>query len=145
MSHWLPCDGGMFTSHVRSQLWLPTKGGCWWWGLGQHSLMAKSLLLLTKSAGRELTHPNLCALCGLSCVWLFATPWTAARQAPLSMGFSRQEYRSGLPLRSPGDLPDPGIELTSPGCPPFYADSLPLSHHRGLHPNLFGLNKWFVT
>ena len=47
----------------------------------------------------------------LSCVQLFATPWTAAFQAPLSMGFSRQEYWSGLPFPPPGDLPDPGIEL----------------------------------
>ena len=46
----------------------------------------------------------------LSCVRLFATPWTVARQALLSMGFSRQEYWSGLPFPSPGDLPDPGIE-----------------------------------
>ena len=50
----------------------------------------------------------------LSCVQLFATPWTAACQAPLSMGFSRQEYWSGLPFPSPGDLPDPGIEAGSP-------------------------------
>ena len=45
------------------------------------------------------------------------TPWTVARQAPLSMGFSRQEYWSGLPCPPPGDLPNPGIEpvsLTSP-------------------------------
>ena len=50
----------------------------------------------------------------LSRVRLFATPWTVAYQAPLSMGFSRQEYWSGLPFPSPGDLPDPGIEPTSP-------------------------------
>ena len=50
----------------------------------------------------------------LSCVQLFATPWTVAYQAPLSMGFSRQEYWSGLPFPSPGDLPDPGIEPRSP-------------------------------
>ena len=43
-------------------------------------------------------------------VQLFATPQTIAHQAPLSMGFSRQEYWRGLPLPSPGDLPDPGIE-----------------------------------
>ena len=48
-----------------------------------------------------------------SCLSL-ATPWTVARQAPLSMGFSRQEYWSGLPFPSPGDLPDPGIETRSP-------------------------------
>ena len=50
----------------------------------------------------------------LSRVRLFATPWTVAYQAPLSMGFSRQERWSGLPFPSPGDLPDPGIEPRSP-------------------------------
>ena len=44
----------------------------------------------------------------LSHVWLFATPWTIARQAPLSMGFSRQEYRSELPCAPPGDIPTHG-------------------------------------
>ena len=44
----------------------------------------------------------------------FATLWTVAHQAPLSMGFSRQEYWSGLPFSPPGDLPDPGLELASP-------------------------------
>ena len=48
-------------------------------------------------------------------------PWTVACQAPLSMEFSRQEYWSGLPFPSSGDLPDPGIE---PGSPAFQADSL---------------------
>ena len=57
----------------------------------------------------------------LSHVQLFATPWTVAHQAPPSMGFSRQEYWSGLPFPSPGDLPDPGIE---PGSPAFQADAL---------------------
>ena len=51
-----------------------------------------------------------------------ATPWTVARQSPLSMGFSRQEYWSGLPFPSPGDLPNPGIE---PQSPALQADSLP--------------------
>ena len=50
----------------------------------------------------------------LSCVRLFATPRTVAYQAPQSMGFSRQEYWSGLPFPSPGDLPNPGIEPRSP-------------------------------
>ena len=49
-----------------------------------------------------------------SCAQLFATPWTVAHQAPLSMGFSRQEYWSGLPFPPPGDLPHPGIEPASP-------------------------------
>ena len=51
-----------------------------------------------------------------------ATPWTVACQVLLSMGFSRQEYWSGLPFPSPGDLPDPGIE---PRSPALQADSLP--------------------
>ena len=50
----------------------------------------------------------------LSHVQLIATPWTIAYQAPLSMGFSRQEYWSGLPFPFPGNLPDPGIEPGSP-------------------------------
>ena len=57
----------------------------------------------------------------LSRVWLFVTPWTVAYQAPPSMGFSRQEYWSGLPFPSPGDLPDSGIE---PRSPPSQADTL---------------------
>ena len=52
---------------------------------------------------------------------LFGTPWTLAHQAPLSMGFTRQEYWSGLPFPSPGDLPDPGME---PGSPALQADSI---------------------
>ena len=84
---------------------------------------------LEKDQGRELTLPTVktyhkvtviktvqfCHL--LLCsgrVWLFATPWTVAHQAPLSMGFSRQEYWSGLLFPSPGDLPNSGIEPTSP-------------------------------
>ena len=58
----------------------------------------------------------------LSCVRLFETPWAIAYQAPPSMGFSRQEYWSGLPFPSPGDLPDPGIE---PRSPSLQADALP--------------------
>ena len=54
------------------------------------------------------------SVCKLSPVLLFATLWTVAHQAPLSMGFSRQEYWSGLPFPSPGDLPHPGIEPASP-------------------------------
>ena len=49
----------------------------------------------------------------LSCVWLFATSWTVACQAPLSFEFSRQKYWSGLPFPTPGDLPNPGIVPTS--------------------------------
>ena len=61
-------------------------------------------------------------------VQLCATPWTVARQAPLSLGFSRQEHWSGLPCPPPGHLPDPGIE---PGSPALQVDSLLLSHQEG--------------
>ena len=57
----------------------------------------------------------------LSRAQLFAIPWTVAHQAPLSMGFSRQGYWSGLPFPSPGDLPDPGIK---PSSPAMQADAL---------------------
>ena len=60
---------------------------------------------------------HVCVQSHFICVQLFATPWTVAYQAPLSMGFSRQEYWNGLPCPPPGDLPKPGTEpmsLTSP-------------------------------
>ena len=57
---------------------------------------------------------HVCMLSHFSCVQLFATLRTVARQASLSMGFSRQEYWSGLPFPSPGDLPNQGIESRSP-------------------------------
>ena len=58
----------------------------------------------------------------ISHVQTFATPWTVAHQAPLSMGFSRQEYWIGLPFPSPGDLPDTGIKSESST---LQVDSLP--------------------
>ena len=75
-------------------------------------------------------HRALCFLCYtvlievklLSHVWRVVTPWTIAHQAPPSMEFSRQEYWSGLPFPSPGNLPNPGIEL---GSPALQVDSLP--------------------
>ena len=65
----------------------------------------------------------------LSHVQLFVTLWTIDCQAVLSMAFSRQEYWSGLPFPPPGDLPNPGIQPTSPASPALQADSLPLSHY----------------
>ena len=67
-------------------------------------------------------HSNAPEVKSLSHVRVFATLWTVAYQTPLSMGFSRQEYWSGLPFPSPGHLPDPGIE---PGFPALQADTLP--------------------
>ena len=70
------------------------------------------------------------------------TPWTVACQAPLSMGFSRQEYWSGLPFPPPGDLPDPGIE---PGSPALEADALtsePPGKPKILDPTEFILQRY---
>ena len=66
----------------------------------------------------------------LNCVQLFVTPWIVASQAPLSMGSCRQEYWSGLPFPSPGDLPNPGIK---PRSPALQVDVLP-SELLGKHP-----------
>ena len=70
--------------------------------------------------GGEFREECVCmcvCVCVLSRVWLFATPQTVTHQAPLSMGFSSQEYWSRLPSPSPGDLPNPGTESTSPASP----------------------------
>ena len=78
--------------------------------------------------------PSMCE-CMLSCftrVRLFATLWVIAHHSPLSVGFSRQEYWSGLPFPPPGDLLNPGIE---PASPALQADSLPTEPPRG--PNTF--------
>ena len=69
------------------------------------------------------------------------TPWTVAHQASLSMGFSGQEYRSGLPFPSPGDLPNPEIE---PGSPALQADALtsePPGKHSTIQINDFALSE----
>ena len=58
-------------------------------------------------------------------VWLFVTLWAIVHQASLSIGFSKQEYWSGLPHPPPGDLPDPGMNLCLPPSPALQADSLP--------------------
>ena len=62
------------------------------------------------------------------------TPWTVACQAPQSIGFSRQEYWSGLPFPSPGDLPDPGIK---PGPPTLQADSFPIELRGNWRPQFY--------
>ena len=64
-------------------------------------------------------------------VRVFATPWTVAYQASLSMGFSRQEDWSGLPLPSPGDLPDPGVEPRPPALQAEVLPSEPPGSHTG--------------
>ena len=78
----------------------------------------------------------LCVLSHFCCVRLFVTPWAVACQAPLSMGFSKQEYRSGLPFLPPGELLNPGIEPSSPVSFVLQADSLPVERFREAHLNV---------
>ena len=65
----------------------------------------------------HVNEPHECMLSRFSHTWLFVTPWTVAHQAPLSMGFSRQEYWRLLLCPPPGNLPDPGIKPMSLGSP----------------------------
>ena len=90
---------------------------------GYSSMRCSSFLLqgilLLKSIGSRAPSLSSCGVCAcvlscFCCVWLLETSWTVDHQAPLSMEFSRQEYWSGLPLPSPGDFPNSGIE---PRCP----------------------------
>jgi len=80
-----------------------------------------SYLLLPHYVQNSVLYVCVCFSVSFSVVSNSATPWTVAHQAPLSMGFSRQEYWSGLPFPYPGDLPNPGIE---PRSPALQGDSL---------------------
>ena len=84
------------------------------------SRQCSALIVLTFQYSPYKNERNKVKL--ISCVWLFAAPWTVAYQGPLSTGSSRQGYWSGLPFPSLGDLPNPGIE---PGSPALQADALP--------------------
>ena len=86
--------------------------------------------ILAEAHSRAQTRNNLCVLSHFSHIQLFVTLWAVAHQAPLSMGFSRQEYWSGLPCPPPGDLPHPG---TKSGSPALQVDSL-LSEPPGKRP-----------
>ena len=84
----------------------------------------------------------------LSRVQLFVTPWTSANQAPLSMGFSRQEYWSGLPFPPPGDLPNTGIKPTSPESPALargFFTTEPPGNKRKQYLFLIGQQLWQVS
>ena len=98
----------------------PSKAGIWNW-------------TQTSSWGCLCFCPLWSEVKSFSCVGLFVTPWIVALQAPLSMGFSRPEYWSGLPRPPPGDLSNPGIE---PRSPAFQPDSL-AAEPQGKHPVKF--------
>ena len=118
----------------------------WWWGnwtgrwgrellhivgwsgkeniRGRESKLAAKRIRVVKSGVYVLILSPM-YVCMFSPVQLFATLWTTARQAPLSMKCSRQEYWSGLPFPSPGDLPDPGIKPKSLVSPSWAGGFLP--------------------
>ena len=86
-------------------------------------------IAISKGHNHSKISLRLIYACVLSCfshVQPIVTPWTIACQAPLSMGFSKQEYWKGLPFPSPRDLPDPGIE---PRSPALQADYICRVHH----------------
>ena len=96
-----------------------------------------ALMMLSRFRRGRLSRPlqeESSVVAALVRIRLSDTPWTLAHQAPLSMEFSRQEYLSGLPFPSPGDLLDPGME---PGSPALQADSL-LSEPPGKQEERFG-------
>ena len=105
------------------------------------SLQAETLSALFMVCPQHLRHTlkkvRVKKVKWLSCVRLFATPWTIPYQAALSMEFSRQEYWSGLPLPSPVDLPNLGIE---PRSPALQAEALPSEPHLGPEQNLKSLH-----
>ena len=82
--------------------------------------------------------------CTHSCPTHLVTPWTVACHVSLSMEFSRQEYWTGLPFPTPGDLPDPGIKPVSLASPALAVDSLPL-RHLGSPFQTFGLLKLVIN
>ena len=114
-------------------------------------MLIAALFIIATSGNNSNTHhqwvykqnvvcvqSNVCTLSHFSRVWLFATLWIVAHQAPLSVGFSRQEYCSGLSCPPPGDLPNP---RTEPVAPALQADSLPLSHGGSPQWNITGQKK----
>ena len=110
---------------IKMKMWSGQKEMKYGVDLGWQKNSKKVLLFLTNSKLNFFPSPFLkwdIEVKLLSLVRLFATPWTVAYQACPSMGFSWQEYWSGLPFPSPGDLPNPGIE---PGSPTLRADASP--------------------
>ena len=93
--------------------------------LDDRALGEKGMLMTEASAGELSSDTGMCVLSHFSRVWLFVTLWTTDPQAPLSMGFSRQEHWSGVPCPPcEGDLPDPGMEPVSLKSPALEVGSL---------------------
>ena len=106
-------DGGI--ASLTEWTWVWASSESWWWTGKPGVLQSMGSQRVRHNWGTKLTYllNMVSSECVLSPVLLFETPWTVAHQAPLSMGFSRHEYQSGLPFPTPGDFPNPGIEHTS--------------------------------
>ena len=122
----LICEAETDSQTQRTDLWLPKgkgEGDKLKFGINIHThthTHTHTLLYIKQTTNKERELYPICSnhlgvVCQLlSCVQFFVIPWTVAHQDPLSMELSRQEYWSGQPFPSPGDLPNPGIEPGSP-------------------------------
>ena len=113
------------------------RGGCCWHLMGRDAVKCPMIHRNPPLPNKEL----LLLLFSCSVTMDSATPWTVACQAPLSMGFCKQEYWSGLPCPPPGDLPDPGIELTNPALAGRFCTTEPpvqIKNHPALKCQLCG-------
>ena len=108
-------DGWMASPTQWMRVWVNSES---WWRTGRPGVL---WFMGSQRVGQDWATELKVKVRLLSCVWLFAKLWTVAHHSPSSMGFFRQEYWSGYPCPSPGDLPDPGIE---PRSPRLQADSL---------------------
>ena len=127
IGHWTRKGNLIWPSKAGTRIHLPLVGS-FWASLKKHTHTENGdnrILKVEENLYWRKVGENLCTcvyISRFSHVPFFVTPWTVARQAPLSMRFPMQEYWSGLPFSSPGDLPDPGIE---PRSHALQADSLP--------------------
>ena len=119
-------DGWM--ASLTQWTWVWASSGSWWW-TGQPGVLQSTG---SQRVGHDwATELNCsCVLVAKSCL-ILASPRTKVHQAPLSMGFSRQEYWSGLPFPSSGDLPDPGIEPQSPALAGRFFTTEPTNFTKG--------------
>ena len=126
-------DGWMASPTWWTLVWVDSRR---WWRTGKPDMLQSMRLhrvrhdWATEQWDICIIQINVVVVKSLSRVQSFVTPWTVAHQFPLSMGFPRQEYWSGLPFPSPGDLPNPGIRPASPTLADrFFTPELPGKPH----------------
>ena len=134
VTHHVPLSIGFPRQEYWSELPFPSSGDLPDPGIQSGSPALQVYSLPTELSGKPCNKIYCKCLawilkraCMLSCAGLFATPLDCSLQVPLSMGFFRQKYWSGLLFPSPGDLSDSGIKLVTPACPAWQVDILPLN------------------